>query len=63
MFIVIAQSPSVDTSQAVGAYRTMARAVEVSQDLDGRGYITEVCELLKLADIDYSPPWDGRGYA
>lgn len=60
-YVVIAQSPSVDVSQVVGPFRTFANARLASEGLESCGYNTEICPLLKLADVDTSPPWDGLG--
>jgi hypothetical protein len=58
-YVVIAQSPSVDVSQVVGPFRSSATALSAVDALESKGYNTEMVELSKLEDLDYSPPWDG----
>lgn len=57
-FVVIAQSPSIDVSQVIGPFRSQDNALLASNELECRGYNTEVCPLSKLAEVEDSPPWD-----
>lgn len=57
--VVIALSPAVDVSTVVGPVRSWDRAREIGQELESRGYNTEICPLVKLDQIEDSPAWDG----
>lgn len=51
--VVIGQSPFADTSIAVGPFRSSAAALAASEDLDGKGWVTEIIELERVADVPY----------
>jgi hypothetical protein len=62
-YVVIGTSPVIDTSVAIGPL-PFTKTGAVTIELESRGYITEVCELLslaELAELEDSPPWDGLG--
>jgi len=51
MYVVIGQAPNIDTSHAVGPFRSYATALAASQAMDRLGYNTEIAELFKLSDL------------
>ena len=62
-YVVIGTSPVVDTAVAVGPL-TLKKTATATLELESRGYVTETCELLTLAELDEveeSEPWDGEG--
>lgn len=52
MFVVIATSPDLDTSRAVGPFRTEEKAGEVWHQLLAMGYNPETVKLQRLSDLD-----------
>lgn len=50
-WVVIGQSPMVDTSIVVGPYQAGAKALSASDDMEKLGYTTEICETESVADV------------
>jgi hypothetical protein len=42
-----------------GTYRSVAAALAAAQDVEAAGYVTEICEVMKPADIE--PPTNDEG--
>ncbi len=60
MYVVIGTAPSMDTSITVGPFRTVERATEVATDgLTPLGWVTEVCELLRIEEVPLVSTWEG----
>ena len=57
--VVIGTSPAQDTSVVVGVYRSSEKALEASSDLEALGYVTEICPVVKVEDVQTSEGWDG----
>jgi hypothetical protein len=60
MLVVIGTNPTVDVSTAVGPFRTYDKALAISSELDAKGYITEICELMRVEDVEMSGAWDNE---
>lgn len=62
MYVVIAQSPSVDASQVVGPFKSISKAHDASSELTSKGYNTEIVPLVHISDVDNSPAWEYEGH-
>lgn len=56
-YVVIGTSPTHDTSVVAGPYRSYDKAREAASEVDAKGYVSEICELLRVEDIELSPAW------
>lgn len=52
-YVIIGSSPFSDVSVAVGPFRTQEKTAEVDAELIYRGWNTEVCELMCIADVEF----------
>ena len=52
LFVVIALSPDVDVSTVVGPFQSRSKAERASEQLEGMGYVTEVCPLWRLERVE-----------
>lgn len=51
LYAVIGTSPFHDTSVACGPYRSNYRSVAVSEQLEAKGWNTEIVQLLTVHEI------------
>lgn len=51
--VVLGTSPFIDTSVAVGPFRSQERAQDAVLELEYKGYVTETVELVPASEIDF----------
>lgn len=58
-YVVIGTHPDVDTSVAVGPFRSLEKAAAADAKLTAKGYVSETCTLY---DVDELEPLHGEDY-
>lgn len=57
MYVLVGTAPNVDTAVTVGPFRSLERATEAQRDFEHKGFVVEVCPLLKLDEVEMLQDW------